>query len=207
MAGDRKDMKRLSRSELVEIIYELQRREDEYKERETESNLRGEDYRKQISELEAKVADRDTKLSNAGSIAEASLAISNIFSEAQGAADQYLYEVKRLRNNARSESDGILAEAKQKADQMIAEAEAQAKSMVADAESKAQQMLDEAQHKADEIAELAKMEERRRTEDAAEAEALIEAEIAADAAAADAAKNGALSTEDGIAVHSEVADE
>ena len=68
-----KEFRRLSREELVEIIYELQR---------SESALREEN-----DQLRAKLADRSLKMEKAGSLAEASLALNGVFEAAQAAAD------------------------------------------------------------------------------------------------------------------------
>ena len=75
-----KEFRRLSREELVEIIYELQR---------SEAALREENDR-----LKEKLADRSLKLENAGSLAEASLALNGVFEAAQSAADQYLAAIR-----------------------------------------------------------------------------------------------------------------
>ena len=52
--------------------------------------------RARITELEAQVADREFNFSKIGSIAEASLAVTDIFKEAEKAANIYLENVRRL---------------------------------------------------------------------------------------------------------------
>lgn len=74
-----KEFRRLSREELVEIIYELQRKELA--------------LRRENAELQAQLSDRALKLKKVGSIAEASLALSGVFEAAQAAADRYLEAV------------------------------------------------------------------------------------------------------------------
>ena len=51
--------------------------------------------RARVSELEAELEDRDLNLSKVGSIAEASLAVTKIFEEADRAAKIYLYNIRR----------------------------------------------------------------------------------------------------------------
>ncbi len=83
---EKKELKRLSRQELLELLLaqteELQR------------------CRAENEELKAKLEDRELKLSNAGSIAEAALSLSGIFEAAQKAADEYLYNI-RLHSEAK----------------------------------------------------------------------------------------------------------
>ncbi len=72
---DRK-LRHLSRTELVDIIYELQKRNEEKD--------------AQIRELQAALEDRTIRISKAGSIAEAAISINRVLEAAQAAADQYL---------------------------------------------------------------------------------------------------------------------
>ena len=48
-----------------------------------------------VAELEEKLADKEIKISNAGSLAEASLALTKIFQEADEAAKIYLENVRK----------------------------------------------------------------------------------------------------------------
>lgn len=75
-----KDLRRLGRPELLEVIKMLQ---DE------NSALE-----KKIEELEKKLEDKRIIMQNAGSIAEASLQLNKIFEVAQATADQYINSVK-----------------------------------------------------------------------------------------------------------------
>lgn len=73
---------KLSKTELLKIIYEQQKQISFLQE--------------EISCLNEKINDRTIELKEAGSIAEASLKINKIFEEAQKAADQYLNSIKQL---------------------------------------------------------------------------------------------------------------
>lgn len=77
-----KKLKRLRRAELIEIIYEQQKRNEENEAR--------------IAQLEAALNERRLCLANAGSIAEAALKLNGVFSAAQAAAEQYLQSVQEL---------------------------------------------------------------------------------------------------------------
>lgn len=77
-----KELKKLSRTELLEILLE-QSREIER-------------LQKELCEKNAQLADRILVINEAGSIAEASLRLTHIFEEAQKTADLYLENVKLL---------------------------------------------------------------------------------------------------------------
>lgn len=79
--ADKKQHKR-SRQELLELLL-LQQQEIERLQRE-------------LDEARAALADRELKVSTAGSIAMASLKVTSIFEEAQRAADLYVENIKRL---------------------------------------------------------------------------------------------------------------
>ena len=100
-----RELRRLSRKELIEIIYELKKSELALKERNTA--------------LEKQLSDRSIQMQNAGSIAEAALALSGIFEAAQDAADRYLGAVRasvqqpqsELPRAVESDLDALLREA------------------------------------------------------------------------------------------------
>lgn len=77
-----RELRRMSRTELIEIIYALKQHEEELEQ--------------QNAALEQKLADRTLRLERAGSIAEAALALNHVFEDAQAAADAYLASVKAM---------------------------------------------------------------------------------------------------------------
>lgn len=103
-----KEFKRLSRSQLIEIIYQLQLQLDEL----TEHN--------QL--LEDALADKRLRISNAGNLAEAALEINDCFSSAQNAAEQYLNEIKEIRAETEAERQRILSQAFEEASAIAAKA-------------------------------------------------------------------------------------
>lgn len=108
-----REFKRLKRADLIEIIYRLQ--ENEEKHRET------------IDRMSKKLDEKLTKIENAGSIAEAAISLSNVFEAAQYAAERYLQDVYRLREEAAAE----LENAKKEADRIRAEAHREAAMIMA----------------------------------------------------------------------------
>ena len=89
-----KEFKRLTRSQLIDIIYQLQLKEKEL----TAEN----------QQLKEQLADRRLRLQQAGNIAQAALEINNVMQAAQKAADQYLEEIRILRDEAAKEQRGTL---------------------------------------------------------------------------------------------------
>lgn len=91
-----KELKRLSRSELLELLVKL-----------SEEN---EKLGKENEQLRKRLESRQISLQNAGSIAEASLRINGVFEAAQAAADAYLASVKAMAvREPAAESDGETA--------------------------------------------------------------------------------------------------
>ena len=123
-----KDLRHLSRAELLGILYEQQKRYEE-------SLAENQALRQQLE-------DRTLRVASAGSIAEAAIQVNGVFEAAQ-AADQYLASVKAataemvrktdeaqrqreaLLENARQEAAGIVQAAQAQADRLLAEVDAQ----------------------------------------------------------------------------------
>ena len=106
-----KELKKLSRRELVDIIYQLKKNEQLLQD--------------EIASLREALQDRRIHLSTAGSIAEAAISITNVFSSAQAAADIYLQEVSCMKQDAEIECTKMINEAKQRTAEIIAEGEKQ----------------------------------------------------------------------------------
>ena len=96
-----KEFKRLNRAQLIDIIYQLQLQLDKVNE--------------EKRELEGELADKRLRLSAAGNIAEAALEINDCFRSAQNAAEQYLNEIKAIREETEAERQRILAQAQAEA--------------------------------------------------------------------------------------------
>ena len=101
-----KELKRLDRAQLIEIIYQFQLQLDTL----TEQN----------HELEQKLADKRIRIDQAGNIAEAALKINDCFRSAQNAAEQYLQEIKAIREETETQRQRILAAAQAEAEAIIA---------------------------------------------------------------------------------------
>lgn len=157
-----RELRRMHRAELIEIIYALKQSEDQLK--------------AQNAALTAQLQDRQLRLESAGSIAQAALELNNVFAAAQAAADDYLHsvadtnataantlsqarsEAKRILEQAQADADSLKAQAQQECDAMTAAAaqkrtqtEADCKAMVERAEQEVQQRWQAFDHKANEL--------------------------------------------------------
>ena len=108
-----REFKRLNRADLIEIIYRLQENEEK--------------YRETIDRMSKKLDEKLSKIENAGSLAEAAISLSNVFEAAQYAAERYLQDVYRLREEAAAE----LERAKKEADIIRADAYREAAKIMA----------------------------------------------------------------------------
>ena len=80
-ASDERQLNKLKRQELLEILVDQSREIDR--------------LRAELREAQERLADREVKVKEAGTLAEASLQIYNIFETAQNAANLYLENIKR----------------------------------------------------------------------------------------------------------------
>ena len=93
-----KELRKLNRRELIDIIYQMKKNEQQMQE--------------QIAALQAELEEKRIRLSQAGSIAEAALAVTNVFSAAQEAADLYLQEISSMKAETERECKKILEQAR-----------------------------------------------------------------------------------------------
>lgn len=128
-----KELRRLSRSELVDIIFELQK----------QNQQKDAECRK----LQDVLQQRELVVSDAGSIAEAALQINGVMEAAQAAADQYLLSVKA----AGSRAEQIISDAEMKRDRMLREAQERAAQILKEAGAGAERIWGDFQRKASEM--------------------------------------------------------
>lgn len=119
-----KEFKKLNRSELIDIIYQLQKNE----------KLLSEENEMLRNQLKSK----QLKISNAGSIAEAVLVLNDIFSTAQKAADEYLEQLHLSNEELEGRSFQIIDNAKKQAADILSEAQKQSIDIIAEANNRAE---------------------------------------------------------------------
>ena len=137
-----KELRRLSRAELLDILYEQQKQ-----------------YEASLAEnraLQQKLEDRTLRISKAGSIADAAVQISGVLEAAQAAADQYLASVKaataemvRKTDEAQRQREAIVQDAEREAAQILSRAQEQAAQILAGAEAQTAARWEEFQKNAD----------------------------------------------------------
>ena len=88
-----RDSKRLSRAELLEMLIEQSK--------EVES------LKKEVAKLQKQLDDRTIQLQQTGSIAEAALALNDIFKAADQAASQYIESIKRMEHEKNVEFQAL----------------------------------------------------------------------------------------------------
>lgn len=111
-----KELRRLSRAELVDIIFELQKRCEE--------------CYGTIDKLQKALDEKELRMAKAGSIAEAAVQINGVLEAAQAAAEQYLLSIRAAEKTAQAklavtdrQCQTMLESAAQKAAEIIASAE------------------------------------------------------------------------------------
>ena len=102
-----KELRRLSRRELVDIIYQMKKNEQQLQE--------------EIDSLQAALEDKRLRISNAGSIAEAAVSISNVFTAAQETADRYLHEIACMKADTEKTCAEMIEAARKKAEEISLE--------------------------------------------------------------------------------------
>lgn len=150
-----KELRRMSRPELIEIIYALKSNEEVLK--------------KKNAQLHEQLDDRTIRMEKAGSIAEASLQLNDIFTVAQKAADEYLNSIKeanesmedkqraasieadRVVSEAKAQAEGIIGDANEEATRIMTMAKEQAESAMSEARTASQQMTEAAQKRSQSI--------------------------------------------------------
>ena len=97
-----KELKKMSRRELMDIIYQMKKNEQQMLE--------------QIASLQAALEDKRLRISAAGSVADAAASITNVLSAAQMTADLYLYEITCMKE----ETERACAKKIEEANQTVA---------------------------------------------------------------------------------------
>ena len=104
-----KELKRLSRSELLEMLIGQMEENEKLK--------------IDLEQAQEQAESRQIAIDRAGSIAEAALALIGVFDAAQAAAAQYLENIQQTEENARAKAQTICAQAEAYSQKVRAEAD------------------------------------------------------------------------------------
>lgn len=126
-----KELRRLSRAELLEMLLAQVEENKELNDR--------------LDEMRARLESREILLSEAGSIAEAALRLNGVFQVAETAAAQYLENIRRLSGEEEASCRRMEAEARKEAEAIRAEAEAYSRRIRARADQYQRQAAQKAQ--------------------------------------------------------------
>ena len=119
-----KELKRLNRRQLLELLITQTERADRMEAR--------------VNELELELENKELRVAEAGSIAEASLRLNGVFEAAEAAAEQYLVSIRNQATICQQMED----ERRKKADEMLAEAERKCSERELQAEEKVKHISD-----------------------------------------------------------------
>lgn len=145
----RDEIKKMSKKELREHLAA-----EQAKNRELTEEIEDLRYRADKAEKE------EIMINDAGTLAEASLMLSGIFSAADDAAGKYVENVKRLNNrqeaicaardeSSRKQAEVTVTDARRRAEEMLNEAVDRSKKMLSDAAKKSEELLSAAKRRAD----------------------------------------------------------
>lgn len=114
-----KELKKLSRAELLEMLIMHSKRADELQEK--------------LDKAEAELNSRQIKVDEVGSIAEASLRLNGVFEAAQTASEQYLENIRALQERQEEICAKRDAESKAEAERLMTETKDSCEKMMMDA--------------------------------------------------------------------------
>ena len=129
-----KELKKLSRRELVDIIYQMKKNEQQLQE--------------EVASLQEALQDRRIRIEEAGSVADAALSITDVLSAAQKTADVYLYEISCMKAEAEETCSRMLEEARGAVDKIFEDGRKQCEelsSLYSETYTKYQQLQEEIQ--------------------------------------------------------------
>lgn len=121
-----KELKRLRRTDLLEMLLDSVKQLESVQDR--------------LAEAEAKLAQRQIAIDESGSIAEASLKLNGVFDAAQKAAEQYLEVLRERSEQAERQCREQEEQSRQLASQIVEDARKQAEAILAEAAKKAEEM-------------------------------------------------------------------
>ncbi len=104
-----KEMRRLSRRQLLQLLLEQTERAD--------------DLEKKLREMEDRLEDKRLVATEAGSLAEATVRLNRVFEAADAACEQYIENIKRISKNADSFKDRLEADARARAEKIMEDAD------------------------------------------------------------------------------------
>lgn len=97
--------------------------------------------RRNLTDAEAQLEDRTIRLSKAGSLADASLEINQMFSTAQNTANLYLENIKIRKEEQEALCQKLETESREKADKLMADTKEAVDLLMSDAKKRSEEMI------------------------------------------------------------------
>lgn len=129
------ELRKLSRKDLLELLISLGRERDALQE--------------ELEKANAALQDRQIRMEQAGSLAEAALQLNGVFEAAQQAAEQYLENIRQHSEHMEEVCAKQEAQARQEADRRLQEAAQAARTMEEETRRKCREMEKEAKAKSE----------------------------------------------------------
>lgn len=115
-----KELKKLHRTDLLDLIYEMKKTELE--------------LRQELQNAESRLQAREYAVQEAGSIAAAALSLNGVFESAQRAADDYLAQIQENSEEAQRRASALLSDTERECKQRIETADRECEQRIAAAE-------------------------------------------------------------------------
>ena len=125
-----KELRKLRRDDLLQILIDQQRQNDELK--------------TALEEARRALEDRRIKLNESGSVAEAALRLNGVFEAAQSAADQYAAQMREEADELRARAQADMDKARITADDIVHSARGEAERILREARGEAERLKAEA---------------------------------------------------------------
>ena len=125
-----KELRRLRRDDLLQILIDQQRQIDE--------------MTAALERSEKALADRNIAIEEAGNLAEASMKLNGVFEAAQSAADEYLRQMRERADEVAANAEKQAEESKRLADSVVAGARSEADRILRQARIEAEAMVKQA---------------------------------------------------------------
>ena len=129
-----KELKRLSRAELLEMLIE--------KSREIEA------LREQLDDALAQLNDRALRIENAGTMAEAALLVNGVLDAAQQAGAQYQENMRLRQSQMEEECAQLEKQSRAEAERMLAQTQQQCRQIEQDTRRRCEEIRQSAEHEA-----------------------------------------------------------
>lgn len=136
-----KALRRLSRADLLELLIDRTRENDQMKARIAE-------LEEQLLSANQKLEQRRIAIDNAGSIAEAALQVNGMIDAAQRTASQYIENIERIQKEQIQTSLRLEKESRERADRLIADTERKCAAMESEARARCDEMVKAAEREA-----------------------------------------------------------